>query len=147
MVYFLIKISFKKTTAKIVSLDSCLRSLAVDPVSVLTSFVGVVTVLDCVCLQFSSQQGNRGRYTPNYSPAPMQMRPPSMDTSGSQIPSDGILKEIAEKVHRRDWDLLANSLGFLAEDVDNYRLENPTSGSQQVGCYGSVLLYMMWRES
>ena len=101
-------------------------------------FVFVITILDCVCLQFSSQQGNRGRYTPNYSPAPVQMRPPSMDTSGSQIPSDGILKEIAEKVHRRDWDLLANSLGFLAEDVENYRLENPSSGSQQVGCCGSV---------
>ena len=92
-------------------------------------------------LQFSSQQGNRGGYTPNnYSPAPMQMRPPSMDTAGSQIPPDGILREIAEKVHRRDWDLLANSLGFLAEDVENYRLENPSSGSQQVGCHGSCKL-------
>ena len=94
----------------------------------------VVVIKGVFCLQFSSQQGHGRGFTPNYSPAPVQMRPPSMDTIGAQIPSDGILREIAEKVHRRDWDILANSLGFLAEDVENYRLENPSSGSQQVGC-------------
>ncbi|KAK7113198.1 uncharacterized protein [Littorina saxatilis] len=82
--------------------------------------------------EFSNRQSNVGGYTPNPYPSPASMRPPSMDQMGAQVPPDVVLREIAEKVHRRDWDMLANSLGFLSEDVENYRLQNPSSGSQQV---------------
>lgn len=74
--------------------------------------------------EFSSRQANPGGNTSyRYNPTPGYE---------GQIPSDGILREIAEKIHRKDWDLLANSLGFLASDVENYRLENPASSQQQV---------------
>ncbi|KAL8568866.1 hypothetical protein ACOMHN_009686 [Nucella lapillus] len=84
--------------------------------------------------EFSNPQSNRGGHGEGgggggYSPARMSMDQADL---GSQIPSDGILREIAEKVHRRDWDLLANSLGILYEDVENYRMEYPSSSSQQV---------------
>ncbi|XP_076458628.1 uncharacterized protein LOC143292324 [Babylonia areolata] len=91
--------------------------------------------------EFSNPQSNPGGYGGSggggggggyYSPAAARMSADRAADPGSQVPSDGILREIAEKVHRRDWDLLANALGFLSEDVDNYRMQYPSSGSQQV---------------
>ncbi|XP_005108101.2 ankyrin-3 [Aplysia californica] len=49
----------------------------------------------------------------------------------SQMPSDTILKEVAEKIHRKDWDLVANRLGFFADDIDSIRANNPNSTFKQ----------------
>ena len=50
----------------------------------------------------------------------------------SQVPSDAILKEVAEKIHRKDWDMVANRLGFFADDIDTFRANNPNSTFKQV---------------
>ena len=57
---------------------------------------------------------------------------PSIDYTYSQIVCDAVLKEVAQKVYMRDWDLLANNLGFLADDIEKYRLSYPSSSYQQV---------------
>ncbi|GFN74764.1 ankyrin-3 [Plakobranchus ocellatus] len=49
----------------------------------------------------------------------------------SQVPSDNILKEVAEKIHRKDWDLVANRLGFFADDISAIRSKNPDSTFKQ----------------
>ncbi|RUS80047.1 hypothetical protein EGW08_012164 [Elysia chlorotica] len=49
----------------------------------------------------------------------------------SQVPSDNILREVAEKIHRKDWDLVANRLGFFSDDIDSIRSKNPDSTFKQ----------------
>ncbi|KAH9520024.1 hypothetical protein Btru_071494 [Bulinus truncatus] len=49
----------------------------------------------------------------------------------SQIPSDTILGEVAEKIHRKDWELVANRLGFLSEDIEHIRVSNPGNTYKQ----------------
>lgn len=34
-----------------------------------------------------------------------------------QIPTDNILKEISEKIYKRDWQLVANRLGLTGADI------------------------------
>ncbi|BFZ02870.1 hypothetical protein BsWGS_05908 [Bradybaena similaris] len=58
----------------------------------------------------------------------------------AQIPSDVILKEIAEKIHRKDWDLVANRLGFFADDIERFRKNNPDNTHQQV-----LQMLMKWK--
>ncbi|CAL1528833.1 unnamed protein product [Lymnaea stagnalis] len=48
-----------------------------------------------------------------------------------QIPSDSILGEVAEKIHRKDWALVANRLGFFSEDIDRICLNNPGNTYKQ----------------
>lgn len=49
----------------------------------------------------------------------------------SLVPSDNVLKEVAEKIHRKDWDLVANRLGFFADDIDSIRSKNRDSTFKQ----------------
>ncbi|KAK7506169.1 hypothetical protein BaRGS_00002281 [Batillaria attramentaria] len=76
--------------------------------------------------EFSSRQVG---YSPAPGFSPMSAVGPE---PSSQVPSDPILNEIAQRIHRRDWDLLANRLGFMADDIDNYRQMYPSSSAQQV---------------
>ncbi|XP_046359618.1 uncharacterized protein LOC124137388 [Haliotis rufescens] len=74
--------------------------------------------------EFSSRDVSRqAGFTPGNPPP--TYRPTTISPQGRmtvrQVPSDAILREIAEKIHRRDWDLLANRLGFLTEDIDGFR--------------------------
>nr|KAG5713406.1 hypothetical protein BaRGS_024954 [Batillaria attramentaria] len=75
--------------------------------------------------EFSSRQVG---YSPAPGFSPMSAVGPE---PSSQVPSDPILNEIAQRIHRRDWDLLANRLGFMADDIDNYRQMYPSSSAQQ----------------
>ncbi|XP_059141601.1 ankyrin-3-like isoform X2 [Physella acuta] len=49
----------------------------------------------------------------------------------SQIPSDNILREVAEKIHRKDWELVANRLSFFSEDIEHIKINNPNSSFNQ----------------
>jgi len=62
----------------------------------------------------------------------------------SEIPSEGILKDVAEKIHRKDWDMVANRLGFFADDIDSFRADNPSSTFKQAY---SMLLHWKEREA
>ena len=59
---------------------------------------------------------------------------PAMLTPGraKRIPTDGALREIADKIHKKDWQRVANKLGFFADDVDEIRESYPNSTVQQV---------------
>ncbi|PVD38938.1 hypothetical protein C0Q70_01563 [Pomacea canaliculata] len=70
------------------------------------------------------QVPHRGEFTPVYSPQQPEPR--------YQMLSEPMLHAIADKIHRRDWELLANKLGFLYADVDNYRQMYPDNTRQQV---------------
>jgi len=61
----------------------------------------------------------------------------------SEIPSDAILKEVAEKIHRKDWDMVANRLGFFADDIESFRNNNPSSTFKQAQ---AMLLHWKCRE-
>ncbi|KAK3090447.1 hypothetical protein FSP39_011944 [Pinctada imbricata] len=39
----------------------------------------------------------------------------------SGIPSDAVLKDVAQKIHRRDWERVANKLNIMGDDVDEIR--------------------------
>uniref|UniRef100_A0A2C9M209 Death domain-containing protein n=1 Tax=Biomphalaria glabrata TaxID=6526 RepID=A0A2C9M209_BIOGL len=47
-----------------------------------------------------------------YTPSPSSM---------SQVPSDSLLGEVAQKIYKKDWELVANRLGFLSEDIEHIR--------------------------
>ena len=58
--------------------------------------------------------------------------PTSPSSISMQIPTDGMLRQIAEKATRRDWHMLANRLGFTAEDIASFEERNPQDGTEQV---------------
>uniref|UniRef100_A0A0B6ZKR0 Death domain-containing protein n=1 Tax=Arion vulgaris TaxID=1028688 RepID=A0A0B6ZKR0_9EUPU len=58
----------------------------------------------------------------------------------SQVPSDIILKEVAEKIHRKDWDLVANRLGFFSDDIQSIRSNNPDNTYTQ-----ALQMLMNWK--
>jgi len=59
----------------------------------------------------------------------------------SQVPSDAVLQEVAEKIHRKDWDMLANKLGFFSDDIDTIRDNNHGSSYQQ-----AFAMLQHWKE-
>ncbi|XP_050393569.1 uncharacterized protein LOC126811742 [Patella vulgata] len=65
-------------------------------------------------------------------PTPLPGHRPITMSPFDKIPSDGVLREIAEKIHRRDWDMVANRLGFFTNDVENYRKIYPGNSKEQV---------------
>ena len=42
---------------------------------------------------------------------------PSPTAISRQIPTDGKLKAISHKIHKRDWQLVANKLGLTSHDI------------------------------
>ena len=73
--------------------------------------------------QFSSE----GAVTPAGAPSAM--------AGGSGIPSDATLKDLALKIHKRDWERVANKLDIMREDVDELR-EQHRDPRAQVGLLG-----------
>ncbi|XP_041364711.1 uncharacterized protein LOC121380045 isoform X2 [Gigantopelta aegis] len=74
---------------------------------------------------------------PTYRTGNVTISPPARMTV-SQVPSDALLRDVADMIKGRDWDLVANKLGFLQEDISNFRQIYPDSSYQQV--------YQMLRE-
>uniref|UniRef100_A0A2C9M093 Death domain-containing protein n=1 Tax=Biomphalaria glabrata TaxID=6526 RepID=A0A2C9M093_BIOGL len=69
-----------------------------------------------------------------YTPSPSSM---------SQVPSDSLLGEVAQKIYKKDWELVANRLGFLSEDIEHIRASN--SGNTYKQAY-TVLVNWKTRE-
>lgn len=57
------------------------------------------------------------------------------------VPPDHALREVAEKIHKKDWARVANKLDFFSQDVDEIRRAYPDSTSQQV-----YQMLKQWRE-
>ncbi|ESO84756.1 hypothetical protein LOTGIDRAFT_236111 [Lottia gigantea] len=79
--------------------------------------------------EFKGENNNTARLpiqTPLSGHRPVTMSPVS------QVPTDSVLRQIAEKIHRRDWDMVANKLGFYTKDVENYRKIYPGNSKEQV---------------
>lgn len=51
---------------------------------------------------------------------------------GKQIPSDTALREVAEKIWKKDWARVANKLGFFSQDVEEFRNASPNNPQHQV---------------
>lgn len=49
-----------------------------------------------------------------------------------QIPSNVVLEQVAHKVHMKDWALLANKLGFTAQDIAGFHQAEPKDSFSQV---------------
>ena len=50
---------------------------------------------------------------------------------GDKRVSNNLLKQVADLIYRKDWQRLANKLGFMSEDVDEIRAEE-SDPKQQV---------------
>ncbi len=59
-------------------------------------------------------------------------RPATQTSMGKQIPTDGLLQQIADRAHRRDWHLLANKLHFTSSDISSFQNKHPRDAKEQV---------------
>lgn len=59
-------------------------------------------------------------------------RTPSVDTLAHQTPTDPVLQNIADYIAPRDWQLVANKLGFTLEDIDKFEKQHPKNPARQV---------------
>ncbi|XP_060074865.1 THO complex subunit 1-like [Ylistrum balloti] len=55
---------------------------------------------------------------------------PTPDPGGRQIPSDASLRQVAEKIYRRDWLRTANKLGLTNEEVSDIKANISDSKNQ-----------------
>lgn len=76
-------------------------------------------------LQFRTESQNAGtsRAAP---PAKLNSR------QGKTVPPDDALREVTEKIYRRDWRRVANKLGFFTQDVDEIQAAYPDNPQRQV---------------
>ncbi|ELU16815.1 hypothetical protein CAPTEDRAFT_225193 [Capitella teleta] len=56
---------------------------------------------------------------------------PSRASFSHQIPTDAILLQVAQRVHNRDWQYLANRLGFTSATCAEYERRNPGETEEQ----------------
>ncbi|KAL5018869.1 hypothetical protein ScPMuIL_004591 [Solemya velum] len=61
--------------------------------------------------------------------------------TAKEVPSDGTLKTISEKIKMRDWDRVANKLGFMADDIKNFKAKRGANKGQQV-----YQMLLTWKE-
>ncbi|KAL3876256.1 hypothetical protein ACJMK2_034124 [Sinanodonta woodiana] len=50
---------------------------------------------------------------------------------GKQIAPDSALKAVTEKIHKKDWEKVANKLGFFSDDIEEIRDAYPSNTQQQ----------------
>ena len=55
----------------------------------------------------------------------------SLPEPEARVPTDEELADIASKVHRQDWQRLANKLGFLDTDIKRFE-QHPGNSEQKV---------------
>ena len=61
----------------------------------------------------------------------IQLNPTHAEPSISrQVPTDGVLKQIANKINKRDWHMLANKLGFTSPEISNYERKSSSKKEQ-----------------
>ncbi|XP_033747001.1 uncharacterized protein LOC117332222 [Pecten maximus] len=65
---------------------------------------------------------------------------PTPSPSNRQIPSDGTLRQVADKIYRRDWLRTANKLGLTNEDVSDIKT-NISDSKQQ-----AYTMLKTWKE-
>ncbi|KAL5018874.1 hypothetical protein ScPMuIL_004596 [Solemya velum] len=62
-------------------------------------------------------------------------------TPRKEVPTDATLKTISEKIKMRDWDRVANKLGFVADDIKNFKAKRGANKGQQV-----YQMLLNWKE-
>ena len=56
----------------------------------------------------------------------------SVETVAHQIPTDSVLQQVANKIARRDWHLVANKLGYTSDNIKTFEKENSGNPVNQV---------------
>lgn len=51
---------------------------------------------------------------------------------GKQPPPDMALREVSDKIWKKDWARVANKLGFFAQDIDEIQRAYPNNPQHQV---------------
>ncbi|XP_053392830.1 uncharacterized protein LOC123564227 isoform X2 [Mercenaria mercenaria] len=90
-------------------------------------------------LQEFRSESAAGRGTGRAGTVPPQAR--LTPRRGQQVPPDMALREVSDKIWKKDWARVANKLGFFSQDIDEIQTAYPNNPQHQV-----YQMLKQWRE-